>query len=90
MRFKVISNICEGDYFSLYPTCIAAYNISHESLVLDENNSSKNTKSIDINYQSKFSTEPFEESHLEKQVVFNQDVVGVVPQLVKKLLLLRQ
>ncbi len=32
-RFKALNWIFEGDYFSLYPTIIVAYNISIETLV---------------------------------------------------------
>ncbi len=32
-RFKANKNIFEGDYFSLYPTIILAYNISIDTLV---------------------------------------------------------
>jgi DNA polymerase elongation subunit (family B) len=33
MKFKAIPYVFEGDYFSLYPTIILAFNISPETVI---------------------------------------------------------
>ena len=58
LRFKLLAHICEGDFFSLYPTCIAAFNISHETIITSDHLSTINRaspvkhKSVDMCYQS--------------------------------------
>ena len=89
MRFKPCSDVFEGDFFSLYPTIISAYNISFDTLVpfsqITKDNEHLVTK-LNINYKSGI------EEESKKFIYFWKPEVkrGIFPQLTDNLLLKRE
>jgi len=85
LKLKPIRNVFEGDYFSLYPTIILAYNISIETLVPEDKVASyepQQLRKVILNYRSGM------EDQEKKFVYFIRPEVrkGIFPALVERIL----